>query len=246
VFPSDYDSILALKGIGPYTAAAIASFAYNLPHAVLDGNVFRVLSRIFADDTPIDTTAGKKRFTHLAEEALAREEAGTYNQAIMDFGATVCKPVPDCASCFFSDHCEAFIQGKQQLLPVKEKKLKKRDRWLNYIVAYRGDEFLIRQRLEKDIWQQLFEFVLIETPSAVTEDELLTLFRRQYGVGEGAVKGFVHGTRQQLSHQQVTFTFLLLELGHKPPIEHHSWISRGKMETLAFPKTLKSFIQEHL
>src|SRR5215218_589494 len=116
VFPKTYEEIVALKGVGPYTAAAIASFAYNLPYAVLDRNVFRVLSRIFAIDTPIDTTEGKKVFSALAQEALDKETPGAYNQAIMDFGATVCKPVPECVHCFFKMACRAFLQNKQAAL----------------------------------------------------------------------------------------------------------------------------------
>jgi A/G-specific adenine glycosylase len=122
VFPADYESILNLNGVGPYTAAAIASFAYNMPYAVLDGNVFRVLSRIFDDATPIDSSEGKKIFSQRAQKLLPHGKAGVYNQAIMDFGATICKPVPLCMDCFFSSHCKAFQNSTQQLLPVKEKK----------------------------------------------------------------------------------------------------------------------------
>jgi A/G-specific adenine glycosylase len=105
VFPANYESILALKGVGSYTAAAIASFAYNLPHAVLDGNVFRVLSRIFDIEVPIDSTEGKKQFSDLADLILPKKKAGEFNQAIMDFGAVICKPVPECHLCFFKDGC---------------------------------------------------------------------------------------------------------------------------------------------
>jgi A/G-specific adenine glycosylase len=162
-FPRDHDSILRLKGVGRYTAAAIGSFAFNLPYAVLDGNVFRVLSRIFDIDIPIDSTEGKKIFFDLSQNILPVKKAGIYNQAIMDFGAVICKPYPDCAACFFSSHCKAYLLGKQDLLPVKGKKVKTRKRWMNYFIVSHNDEILIRQRNEKDIWNRLFEFVLIET-----------------------------------------------------------------------------------
>lgn len=121
-FPATYNEILALKGVGGYTAAAIASFAYNLPHAVLDGNVYRVLARIHGMDTPTDSAEGKKLFSELAQQQLPKEEPAAYNQAIMDFGATVCKPMPECRACFFASHCRAFEEGKQLQLPVKKKK----------------------------------------------------------------------------------------------------------------------------
>src|SRR5579875_533215 len=129
VFPNTYEALLNLRGIGPYTAAAIGSFAYNLPYAVLDGNVFRVLSRIFDIETPIDTTEGKKLFAALAQQLLPKHKACTYNQAIMDFGATVCKPVPECAHCFFNQQCAAYLHNKQLLLPVKSKQLQVKERW---------------------------------------------------------------------------------------------------------------------
>jgi len=127
IFPSAYKDILHLKGVGPYTAAAIASFAFNLPHAVVDGNVSRVLSRFFGIATPIDSTAGKQEFTALAQALLDQQSPGIYNQAIMDFGATICKPqLPLCADCPLQAECTAFQTGKISDLPVKEKKLQKK------------------------------------------------------------------------------------------------------------------------
>ncbi|HET7896864.1 MAG TPA: A/G-specific adenine glycosylase, partial [Flavisolibacter sp.] len=139
-FPRTYEGVLALKGVGSYTAAAIVSFAYNLPFAVLDGNVFRVLSRIFDKETPIDSTTGKKEFAALAQAVLPTKRAGEYNQAIMDFGATICKPVPQCSACFFNEKCLSYLSGRQQLLPVKEKKLTLKKRWLNYFIIRCGNE----------------------------------------------------------------------------------------------------------
>ena len=120
-FPDRYEQILQLKGVGSYTAAAIASFAYNLPHAVLDGNVYRVLSRIFNVSIPIDSGEGKKFFSFLSQEILPVNQSAEYNQAIMDFGATICTPLPKCASCFYNLYCKAYKNGRQDLLPVKEK-----------------------------------------------------------------------------------------------------------------------------
>ncbi len=187
IFPATYDTILQLKGIGSYTASAIASFAYNLPHAVLDGNVFRVLSRIYDVETPIDSKEGKHLFTYLARQTLSKKRAGEYNQAIMDFGAVICKPVPLCSKCFFKKHCLAYLDGKQQLLPVKEKEQKIKERWFNYAILRFEDEYAIRERMAKDIWQHLFEFPLIETSRAISNDELKEAVSKQFGINAKAM-----------------------------------------------------------
>ena len=123
-FPKAYEDIRALKGVGDYTAAAIASIAYNLPYAVVDGNVYRVLSRIFGIETPIDSTSGKKEFNELANELLTKKNPADYNQAIMEFGALYCRPKnPDCTNCIFNDKCEAYRLNKINLLPVKSKNM---------------------------------------------------------------------------------------------------------------------------
>lgn len=244
VFPKDFETILRLKGVGNYTASAIASFAYNLPHAVLDGNVFRVLSRIFDIEKPIDSTEGKKYFSELAQTILPKKKAGEYNQAIMDFGAIICKPAPECKICFFNKRCKAYLSGKQDLLPVKEKKIKIKERWLNYFVVKYKDGVLIRQRTSKDIWQQLFEFVLIETGQAVTEHKLYRLFREEFSTA-----GFhaVHSvsSRQKLSHQLIHFYFLEIEMKRKQKLPGFFWIKISELNQYAFPRSLQEFA-EHL
>ena len=171
-FPDTYEDILSLKGIGDYTAAAIASFAFNQPYAVVDGNVFRVLARFFGIQTPIDSTEGKKLFRSLANELIDKNNPAEYNQAIMDFGAVVCKPVlPLCSECPLQKKCVASQKNLVSLLPVKEKGIKIRQRFFNYLVVEHGDKIYIRQRTEKDIWQNLYEFILIETDRMIPEDE---------------------------------------------------------------------------
>jgi len=164
-FPSTYEEILGLKGIGPYTAAAISSFAYRLPHAVVDGNVTRVLSRYFGEATPIDTTAGKRLFAALADSLLDKEQPDIYNQAIMDFGATVCLPRnPLCTDCVQRSDCKAQLKGLTAELPVKEKSIRKRTRWFYYFILETPDgQVYIHQRTQKDIWEGLYEFILWET-----------------------------------------------------------------------------------
>ena len=245
VFPRTYEEILALKGIGAYTAAAIGSFAYNLPYAVLDGNVFRVLSRIFDKEIPIDSTAGKKLFAELAQAMLPRKQAGEYNQAIMDFGATICKPSPVCDDCFFQHACLAFLTGRQQLLPVKEKKQTLKKRWLNYFILRCGDQFLVQQRTGKDIWQGLYQFVLIETEKAFKAADLLTLFQQQIGIDTYAVID-EWKEKQTLSHQSICFQFFSLRVRRKKEVEGYQWMTLSELQQLAFPKTLQQAVQNSL
>lgn len=242
VFPKTYEEILALKGVGSYTAAAIGSFAFNLPHAVLDGNVFRVLSRIFGIEIPIDTTEGKKVFSKLAQEILLSTEAGEYNQAIMDFGATVCKPSPVCDACFFQKSCLAYKEGKQQLLPVKEKRPVLKKRWLAYFVVQCGKEVLIQQRTEKDIWQSLHQFLLIETEKACKTKQLEALFQKQYGLKNYTVLEDWK-TQQHLSHQSVCFHFLHVMLKRKKKVENYTWTTLAKLKELAFPRALQQVVR---
>lgn len=245
VFPSDFSSILQLKGVGNYTASAIASFAYNLPYAVLDGNVFRVLSRIFEIETPIDSAKGKDEFSSLAQNILPKNKAGEFNQAIMDFGATVCKPYPECTSCFFNKHCKGFLSGRQDLLPIKEKKVRVKERWLNYIIIKHKQEVVIHQRALKDIWQKLFEFVLIETQEAVDVKKVLSLFKKQYGLKEYEFKNS-YSSSQKLTHQKINFQFVVIETNNKKEIPGFHWITISNLKKYAFPRTLQEFVVEHL
>lgn len=161
-FPNDYETLLTLKGVGPYTAAAIASFAFNAPHAVLDGNVYRVIARYQGIDVPTDTTAGKKIFETRAAALLDKKRAGLYNQAIMDFGATVCKPLaPTCNNCPLQKTCVAHATAQVNQLPIKEKQLIKKERRFYYFLLQVQDEIWVTERKHKDIWQGLFEFYLL-------------------------------------------------------------------------------------
>src|ERR1043166_2452290 len=162
-FPETYEGIKNLKGIGPYTAAAIASFGFNEQRAVVDGNVFRVLSRMFGIAKSIDSAEGKKWFNDLAGRLLYKKDPALYNQAIMDLGAVVCKPVPVCELCPFKKKCHARLTNKVHSLPVKGKKVLIRKRWFNYVLLEYKGKLAIRKREEKDIWHNLFEFLLVES-----------------------------------------------------------------------------------
>ena len=191
-FPTTYEGVRALKGVGDYTAAAICSFAYGLPYAVVDGNVYRVLSRWMGIDTPIDSTPGKKLFAQLADELMDKSRPALYNQAIMDFGALQCTPSsPGCVSCPLADSCMALAQGRVEALPVKQHRTKVTDRFFNYIYVrtYSGQTF-IRKRTGNDIWKNLYEPVLLETDEDVTgkDDELFRKLRDVFEIRAGENK----------------------------------------------------------
>ncbi|MGZ5219458.1 MAG: A/G-specific adenine glycosylase [Chitinophagaceae bacterium] len=244
-FPGNYDEILKLKGIGPYTAAAIASFAFNLPHAVVDGNVFRVLSRIFGIGKPIDSTEGKKYFTQLANEVLDKKQPGIYNQAIMDFGAVVCKPAPLCYECVFNKICFAFLHNKIDELPVKEKKISIKKRWFYYLALEHDNKTVIQQRTGKDIWNQLYEFPMIETTKEETTKKIIDQAEKQ-GVLQKKnyeVVAFSPIFKQQLSHQLIVGQFIKIKLKKKFSLDDEMiWVTKKEMRKLAFPKFINQYL----
>jgi A/G-specific adenine glycosylase len=233
-FPSDYKSILTLPGVGPYTAAAIASFAYGLPYAVVDGNVFRVLSRYFGIDTPIDSTAGKKEFKALADELLDTKRPALYNQAIMDFGAVVCKPSgADCIACPLSDSCLAFAQNRVQQLPVKGKKIDVRTRYFSYVyVCTYKEEVQICRRAGNDIWRGLYEFPLVESEAELPLSDL----QQKFPAGQWTIlrRDFVH----QLTHQRLIVNFYRLQLQQKDHSFSGIWVKKSELPNYALPQLL--------
>ena len=248
-FPSSYESILALKGIGPYTAAAISSFAFNLPHAVVDGNVFRVLARVFGISSAIDSSAGKKIFTDLAEELLDKKQAGIYNQAIMDFGAVVCKPSsPLCGDCIFNKHCIAFLQNKTDILPVKEKRNTIRKRWFYYLLLEYGNEIAIRKRNGKDIWKDLHEFPLVEQSRPATAKTILQEVKnKKWALKFEYPPMLSREFSQQLSHQLISGKFLRIKLKEKPGIDDKwTWMPHKKAMGLAFPQFIRQYLNTYL
>ena len=248
VFPDQYEDILALKGVGPYTAAAIASFAYNLPHAVVDGNVFRVLSRFFGIDTPIDSTEGKKQFTGLAGTVLSQKEPGAFNQAIMDFGATVCKPFsPICSECPLQNNCQAFAEGLVNQLPVKEKTLLRKHRWFTYFLFENKGKLLLHQRTAKDIWQNLYEFYLLESDELIRWDDksVVDWLKQQNGIDKAVVVSISNPRIQELTHQQIKGQFIRVQLPVVPAfLKKYTWQPLGSLRSLAFPKLITQYLEE--
>jgi len=250
-FPVTYESILALKGVGPYTAAAISSFAYGLPHAVVDGNVFRVLARIFGLDTPIDGGQGKKVFARLADRLLDPDRPDVYNQAIMDFGALQCTPAkPRCEQCPFHADCRARLEGRIGALPVKRKKLRKRDRYFNYLVLQHEEDYFLRQRRDKDIWEQLFEFPMIELPHlAEAPTELLARPEWAQWTGADTPYRIQQGSRsfsQVLSHQRIHARFWTVVLEKTPANTEKELIrvNRKNLHKFAFPKIIDWYLRD--
>jgi A/G-specific adenine glycosylase len=244
-FPDNYDEIVKLKGIGPYTAAAIASFAFNEKRAVVDGNVFRVLARIFGIDEPIDSAGGKKTFNVLAEKLIDKKNPALYNQAIMDFGASVCKPMPTCEQCPFKKKCTAFLNDKVFTLPVKGKKVSIKKRWFNYVLLEHKEEIAVRQRNEKDIWHNLFEFLLVESGKGLDEKEIVKEVKKKrwVGVNDYEIEYVSPVFKQQLSHQLIEGRFTKLKLSKKPELPPDIlWIRKKEIKKYAFPM----FINQHL
>lgn len=246
-FPQQYEDILALKGVGPYTAAAIASFAFNLPYAVVDGNVFRVLARCFGIDKPIDSNEGKHRFTALANEILDKNKPAQHNQAIMDFGATICKPVsPLCHECLLQNGCIAYQAGRVNELPVKEKTILRKTRWFTYFIFNVDDETMVHQRLQKDIWQQLYEFYLLETGENKLwkEEEVRAFLNHQFLIDDFNLLYISPQLSQQLTHQTVNAVFIKIKLKKIPTVlQGHQWVTSEQMQMLTFPKIINEYLQ---
>lgn len=249
-FPETYDGIRRLKGVGPYTAAAIASFAFGLPYAVVDGNVFRVLSRFFGIETPVDTTAGKKAFAALARELLDTSRPGPYNQAIMDFGAVQCTPkAPDCPSCPLHSACAARRENKVGALPVKSKKIEKRRRFFHYLVVGHRGKALVNKRSGKDIWQNLYEFPLLELPHPSRDEEEVRkseLWRQLFEGQDAVVSRISQPYQQLLTHQEIIASFweVSLPVDSRLNSAHFLAVDQKKLSKFAFPRIISRYLYQ--
>lgn len=246
-FPTTYNDILALKGVGNYTAAAISSFAYDLPHAVVDGNVFRVLSRFFGIKTPIDSTAGKELFKQLAIDLLDKKRPGAYNQALMDFGAIICKPrAPLCSNCVFKDHCFAFNNNLVNELPVKEKKLAIKKRWFNYLVLEYQNKIYLHKRIENDIWKDLHEFVLIESRNKVSINKVLSNAETSGFLKKDSYELISSSpfTSQQLTHQKITGRFIKVRLTKPHRVNGYKLVPLKHLSRYAFPRLINGWLEK--
>lgn len=242
-FPTSYDELIKLKGIGAYSAAAIASFAANEPRAVVDGNVVRVLARVFGLSIDYQRSEGKKLFSHVAQQLLPVEKAGRYNQAIMDFGALQCVPrSPECGSCVMERICYASRKKQVARLPVKRKKHELKKRYLHFFIICHQDEVLIEQRTAKDIWKGLYQFPLIETEAETPFNELLQSDKAK-SLGLEAMQGMkdINRHKQKLSHQELHFTVYQLwcrSNTFNTLARQYMAVPATHLKKYSFPKTL--------
>lgn len=251
-FPDTFEDIRSLKGVGDYTAAAVASFALDLPYAVVDGNVYRVLSRYFGIEEPVDTTKGKKFFAHLAKELLDETQPGNYNQAIMDFGATHCTPAaPKCPACPLRSHCEAFHQKAIGRFPVKSKKLHRRQRFFNYLIINQKNSVFIKKRTGKDIWQNLYDFPLIETYTLPEDRQQIIeseLWQQWLGENAHRLLRISAPVKQELTHQQIVALFWEIEVDEKFRPGEEEWMltEKRQLKNFAFPKIIDLYFKQKL
>lgn len=247
-FPTSYDELIKLKGIGEYTAAAISSFSANEAKAVVDGNVYRVLARYFGIDDAINSTTGKKKFQAVADELLNKQHPALHNQAMMEFGAMVCKPKnPACGICPVRTGCYAFTHNATNTLPVKLKTVKIKERFLNYFLITDGDTILMNKRGESDIWANMYDMPLIETTTLLSVEELMLLPEAIEFFGtNNSVIDVISPKKHILTHQHLHVRFIKLA---QPPIKlKPNWIFIEviNLKKLALPKVIFIFLDKFL
>jgi A/G-specific adenine glycosylase len=250
VFPSKYVDLIKLKGVGSYTAAAIASFAYQEHVAVVDGNVYRLLARVFGLKDDIASPTGKKSFQALADYLLPLKDSSTYNQAIMEFGALQCTPKkPKCEECPLQFMCFAYVKNEQQTLPVKLKKIKKTTRHFHYLVLKSGNKYLMKERAEKDIWRGLYDFPLIEKKEFI---EIGKLIKSEFANASEnlIVKQESKAYKHILSHQTLHAKFWVLESKaleeYYKKEEKYRLFGREDIHELPKPVLINKFLEESI
>ncbi|MFI0427443.1 MAG: A/G-specific adenine glycosylase [Flavobacterium sp.] len=245
-FPENYENLLKLKGVGEYTAAAIASFSYNEPVAVVDGNVFRVLSRYFNIDSDISEGKTKKEFQNIAQEVLPTDKPALFNQAIMEFGAMQCVPKnPNCNSCILNSSCAALQHKKVLELPVKTKKTKVTNRYLNYLILKDIDSnYIVQKREGKGIWENLYEFPMIETEDLVSEHDFMNQLAFVDFFNKKPNEIFILNQKiilHKLSHQNLHIRFFQLNFNEKLPDSK----TFAEIEKLPFPIVIHNFMNSN-
>lgn len=244
-FPESYDNIRKLKGIGDYTAAAIASISFGSANAVIDGNAYRVLSRIFGISSPTDTAKGKNEFSALAHSLLDAKNPGLFNEALMEFGALQCIPRnPICFQCPFENRCLAFKNHLVEQLPVKSKQPELKNRYFNYLFIPCEGKFFLEKRLAKDIWQNLYQLPLIETVQTINEAELVSLpeFQKLFEGIELTINPVTPEIIHLLTHQRLHISFFNISISSQ--IIKSPWIVINYSEVSRFPvpKPIDNFL----
>ncbi|MEN7547507.1 A/G-specific adenine glycosylase [Rapidithrix thailandica] len=252
-FPDNYKDLLALKGVGKYTAAAIASFSFNETVAVVDGNVYRVLARIFGVEKDIASSEGQRYFAKLAGSLVSSKRPDLYNQAIMEFGAIHCKPAnPDCMFCTFAVECEAQQKGLQAKLPVKLKKVKVKDRYFTYFIVEHQEQLLMKERQSGDVWQGLYDFPLVESDNFSDLEKIL-----QTGLTIGKIKNTdflcdleAKHYKHVLSHQRIHARFVRVKVNQNPTAKQVAkelkarWYGKEEVQQLPKPVLIDKYLKE--
>ncbi len=240
-FPDTLQGIKSLKGVGDYTAAAIASFAFDIPAAVVDGNVYRVLSRYFGISTPIDSTQGKKEFAALAQSLLPSSEASAYNQGIMDFGAIQCTPQsPRCLLCPLAETCEALRSGRVGELPVKSKTLKVKTRHLSFVYIRHHGHVALRRRPAGDIWQGLWEPFLVESAESSAAVPMEEIRQCLCLAPADRLQTLASGVKHVLTHRVLLADLYLLDIDRRPSLsDDYRWVKEEELDQYAVPKLVE-------
>jgi len=252
-FPDKYEDILKLKGIGPYSAAAIASIAFNLPYPVIDGNVLRVISRVFGIKTPVDSTLGKKEINIILNNLIDKKQPGTFNQALMELGALLCKPQnPFCNDCIFINECYAYNNNSINLLPLKSKIVKQRNRFFYYtiITSTVNDEkyIYINKRIHKDIWRNLYDFPLIETETELsfTDNSIFKVIENYFNTDKFTIKSISNQYKHKLSHQTIYAHFIELQIDsidELKVLENYYKVNIEDLSNYPIPKLIDNYIK---
>jgi A/G-specific adenine glycosylase len=249
VFPSTFDTLISLKGIGQYTAAAIASICSGEPEPVVDGNVVRVFSRIFGFESPVGSTKIFKDVREKSKSFITDSDPGTYNQAVMEFGALFCKPKnPQCETCIFKDECYAFKNNRVEKLPLPKTDKPKRDRWLNYLVVVTPQGLLMKQRGIKDIWANLWEFPLLESDRLITVDEAIQWIDDERSLPDGTeIVKFEKDFQHILTHQRIFARFFIAWTKQEVVLQdsvHRRVIHKDFIQELPVSRLIDKFIDE--
>lgn len=244
-FPQIYNEILQIKGVGEYTAAAIASLAFRLPHAVVDGNVLRVCARYFGIFDPIDASAGKKKISQLVNQLIDSKPPDIFNQAMMDFGATQCTPQnPDCEKCCFSTTCFANLHFEQANLPVKSHKTKTRNRYFYYLHIQYNNSIYLQKREANDIWKGLYEFPLLETDTILSEENLINhaFLNKLFEKTNWHIADVSLPYKHVLSHQIITATFVSVIIENKLQSTDYLCISKKELSNYPISRLMEKFV----
>ena len=244
-FPNTKEGLLSLKGVGPYTASAIGSFAFGLPLAVVDGNVIRVISRFLGITDPTDQPVVKKKMDLLAQELMDEKNPAIYNQAIMDFGAVICKPqLPLCKECPLKKKCVAFNNGLQSSIPYKSKKVKSQARYFHYLILEHRGKQLVRKRIGNDIWKDLYEFILLEKDEPQDGKFLQNL--SNWGLKSSKISKQVIDVSDeivhQLTHRKIICSLVYIQIDQSVSLKGYEWKTKNAIRQLPFPRLITRYL----